>query len=148
MSSDKINGRELSLCADIIKKIYRYWHLIRQPTAATFSRRRRLIKSISINRLHYLAPHCLQIHYCNFSFQWNYHILPAFSCGRRCRAKRDGWGVIIAYWQSKPHLTMFAHKTRAIAHPPSRRRRSEVATPPWTLLFFTQKYDKRKLSQK
>ena len=29
MSSDKINGRELSLCADIIKKIYRYWHFIR-----------------------------------------------------------------------------------------------------------------------
>ena len=29
MSSDKINGRELSLCADIIKEIYRYWHLIR-----------------------------------------------------------------------------------------------------------------------
>ena len=29
MSSDKINGRELSLCADIIKKIYRYCHFIR-----------------------------------------------------------------------------------------------------------------------
>ena len=57
-------------------------------------------------------------------------LLPATnSCTPRWFARRTARVLLADFWYT-----------------PSRRRRSEVASPPWTLLLVTQKYDKHKVT--